>query len=105
MLRRLVQAADPAVRAFHTYGVSDRAGFAAMGMVETLIHTYDLLRGLDPASTWRPPADLAAPLLDRLFPHAPAGDAAEVLLHCCGRVPLGESPRLQKWRWDGTVRD
>jgi hypothetical protein len=105
LLRRVAQAADPGVRAYHTYGASDPAGFAAMGMVETLIHTYDLVRGLDSASTWRPPAELAAPRLDRLFPDAPAGDAAEVLLHCCGRVPLGETPRLHKWRWDGTVHD
>ena len=37
LLHRIAQSADPGVRAHHNYGVSDAAGFAAMGVVETLI--------------------------------------------------------------------
>ena len=104
LLRRTVLAADPADRAHHVYGTSDPEGFTAMGLVEILVHTYDLVRGLDPGSSWRPPASLAEPGLLRLFPQAPAGDPSDALLYCCGRIPLGPLPRLTTWRWDGTPR-
>jgi hypothetical protein len=104
LLNRIARSADPALRAHHNYGVSDAAGFAAMGVVETLIHTFDVVRGLNPADPWRPPAALAAPVIARLFPHAPSGDPTEVLLYCCGRAALGEQPRQPEWQWDGRVR-
>jgi hypothetical protein len=104
LLYRIARSADPAGRAHHNYGVSDPAGFAAMGVVETLIHTFDVVRGLNPADPWRPTAELAAPVLARLFPHAPGGDPVDVLLYCCGRAPLGDLPRQTEWQWDGTVR-
>jgi hypothetical protein len=89
--------ADPTSRAFHPMGNSDPYGFVAMGMVEGLVHTYDIARGL--GSDWRPPADLCAPVLDRLFPEAPDGDPSDVLLWCAGRAPLGDWPRQTSWRW------
>jgi hypothetical protein len=104
LLVAAVEAAGPSSRAHHVYGVSDPDGFAAMGVVETLIHTYDALHGLDSTSTWRPPDDLASPVLARLFPHTPPGLAAcpgDVLLHMCGRIPLGDRPRPTDWRWYG----
>jgi hypothetical protein len=105
LLHRTVRSADPGQRAHHNYGVSDPAGFAAMGVVEILIHTFDVVRGLNPADPWRLPAALAAPVIARLFPHAPGGDPVDVLLYCCGRAALGELPRQTgEWRWDGTVR-
>ena len=105
LLHRIARSAGPDLRAHHNYGVSDAAGFAAMGVVETLIHTLDVVRGLNPTDPWRPPAELAAPVIARLFPHAPSGDPADVLLYCCGRTALGELPRqVGDWQWDGTVR-
>ncbi|MDR2986969.1 MAG: hypothetical protein LBV34_19240 [Nocardiopsaceae bacterium] len=104
LLDRISRSADPATRAHHNYGVSDPAGFAAMGVVETLIHTLDAVRGLNPADEWRPPAALAAPVIARLFPDAPSGDPTDVLLYCCGRAPLREMPQQTDWQWDGTVR-
>jgi hypothetical protein len=105
LLRRVAVCARPVDRAYHVFGVSDAEGFVAMGAAETLVHTYDIVRGLDGASSWLPPAELATQVLRRLFPAAPEGHPSEVLLYCCGRVPLGESPRLRNWRWDGRVRD
>jgi hypothetical protein len=49
LLHRIALSADPDLRAHHNYGVSDAAGFAAMGVVETLIHTFDVVRGLNPS--------------------------------------------------------
>lgn len=104
LLHRIALTASPEVRAHHNYGLSDPAGFAAMGAVETLIHTLDVVRGLNPADPWRPPAELAAPVIARLFPDAPSGDPTDVLLYCCGRAPLGELPLRTDWQWDGRVR-
>jgi hypothetical protein len=67
-------------------------------------HTFDVMSALNPADQWRPPAELAAPVIARLFPHAPGGDPADVLLYCGGRAALGELPRQAQWEWDGTVR-
>jgi len=102
ILQRTVAAALPGDRGYHVYGTSDAEGFAAMGVVETLVHTYDIATalGLD----WRPPAGMCVPVLARLFPDAPPGDPSAVLLWCTGRTVLDDRPRLTEWRWDGTVR-
>jgi len=103
ILERTVAAASPDDRGFHNYGTSDAEGFAAMGVVETLVHGYDIAAGL--GLDWRPPADLCAPVLARLFPDAPPGDPSAVLMWCAGRAPLGDRPRRTgDWQWDGTVR-
>lgn len=104
LLHRIARTAGLEVRAHHNYGVSDASGFAAMGVVETLIHTYDVARGLNPADLWRPPSELAEAVISRLFPRAPSGDPVDVLLYCCGRAPLGELPRQTEWQWDGRFR-
>jgi hypothetical protein len=41
LLAGAVALADPSSRAHHVYGVSDPGGFAAIGVVESLVHTYD----------------------------------------------------------------
>jgi hypothetical protein len=102
ILQCTVAAASPGDRGFHVYGTSDAEGFAAMGVVETLVHTYDIAAGL--GLDWRPPADLCAPALARLFPDAPPGDPSDVLLWCAGRTAFNDRPRRAEWRWDGTVR-
>jgi hypothetical protein len=104
LLHQAARSADPGLRALHNAGVSDAAGFAAMGVVELLTHTFDVVRGLNPADQWRPPAALAAPAIARLFPRAPGGDPADVLLYCCGRAGLGALPRQARWGWDVAVR-
>jgi uncharacterized protein (TIGR03083 family) len=99
ILARIVETTPPDARGFHNYGISDAEGFAAMGAIETMIHAYDMATGL--GVEWRPPGDLSATLLARLFPDAPDGDPADVLLWCCGRASLGDLERRMDWRWDG----
>lgn len=104
ILASAVREADPQVRAFHPWGTSDGPGFAAMGVLEMVVHTYDVTAamGLD-----RLPSDeLCAPVVERLFPNAPTGHApAETLLWCTGRIDLPGLPRRRDWGgWDGTVR-
>jgi Mycothiol maleylpyruvate isomerase N-terminal domain len=94
LLSTALAAAGPATRAWH-WGPTDVTGFAAMGVTETLMHTWDITRGLD--VDWRPPADLCAAVTERLFPDAPGGDPADALLWCTGRIALPERPRRTSW--------
>ncbi|MEU6621975.1 maleylpyruvate isomerase N-terminal domain-containing protein [Streptomyces litmocidini] len=103
LLVAMVRTAPPQTRAHHVFGVSDPEGFAAMGIVETLVHTHDLAQGIDLA--WSPPADLCSRVLARLFPDAPPSpDSWTTLLWATGRAELPGHPRLTAWRWDGTPR-
>jgi hypothetical protein len=79
-----------------------------MGVVESLVHTYDAVHGLDSSSTWQPPDDLALPVLNRLFRDTPSDVAdtpGDALLYMCGRTSLADLPRLTDWRWYGAPRD
>ncbi|MFH8487864.1 hypothetical protein [Streptomyces longisporoflavus] len=103
LLIAMVRTAPPTTRAYHGYGTSDPEGFAAMGIVETLVHTHDLAEGLGLA--WAPPADICARVLVRLFPDAPHDtDPWPTLLWATGRADLLGHPRPTFWRWYGEPR-
>ncbi|WP_455358123.1 hypothetical protein [Streptomyces sp. SYSU K21746] len=103
LLVAMVRTTPPHVRAYHGHGISDPEGFAAMGIVETLVHTHDLAEGL--GLTWTPPAGLCARVLARLFPDAPAGTPPwPTLLWATGRTELPGHARLTTWRWYGEPR-
>ncbi len=103
MLAAMVNAVPPARLSFHTYGPSDASGFAAMGVVEVLVHMHDVATGLD--LTWSPPSDLCTAALRRLFPSAPSDrDPWLTLLWATGRVDLPGLPMQTSWTWDGTPR-
>ncbi|MFE9775532.1 maleylpyruvate isomerase N-terminal domain-containing protein [Streptomyces sp. NPDC005931] len=90
-------------RAWHPWGRSDATGFAAMGITELTVHTFDITRAL--GLPWTPPDDLSTAVLARLFPDAPTGHSpSETLLWCTGRIPLPGLPRRADWQWDGSVR-
>jgi len=101
LLVAMVRTTPPSVRSHHSFGASDPAGFAAMGMVETLVHTHDIASGL--GLPWTPPADPCGKVLTRLFPEAPADtDRWQTLLWATGRADLPSHPRVTSWRWHGT---
>jgi hypothetical protein len=103
MLAATVDAAPPDRLSFHAYGPSDPSGFAAMGVVEVLVHTHDVAVGLD--LTWSPPADLCTEALHRLFPSAPSdGEPWPTLLWSTGRANLPGLPAQTSWTWDGAPR-
>lgn len=104
LLRLATASASPSARGFHPMGISDAGGFLAMGLVEGLVHTYDLARGL--GQRWSPPDELCVEPLARLFPEAPPRREAapgQALLWCTGRIALEGRPRLTEWRWYGAV--
>ncbi|WP_307866013.1 maleylpyruvate isomerase N-terminal domain-containing protein [Streptomyces smyrnaeus] len=103
VLRSAVREAPATVRAWHPWGHSDASGFAAMGLAELTVHTFDIGRGL--GLELRPSNEVSAVILDRLFPDAPVGHAAsDTLLWCTGRTELPGLPHRTSWQWDGTVR-
>jgi hypothetical protein len=98
VLARVVDAAPPAERGFHPEGRPDAAGFAALGCAELLLHTDDIATGTGVA--FAPPADLAAAVLDRLFPETPGGpDPWAALRWATGRGDLPGRPRRSGWRY------
>lgn len=100
LLAAVVDTADADTLAPHVFGASDPEGFAAMGIVETLVHTYDITQGLDRAG--EPPQDLSERALARLFPDVPAiGTPWSTLLWATGRTETPDRPRRTDWRWHG----
>ncbi|MEV6343747.1 maleylpyruvate isomerase N-terminal domain-containing protein [Actinoplanes sp. NPDC051851] len=96
ILATVVRSRGPEARAWH-WGPTGPDGFAALGVNEILLHTWDVTRGLG-APEWRPPADLCAAVLARLFPNAPGADPVDGLLWCTGRIALPDRPRLTSWK-------
>lgn len=100
LLATVVDATDPTTLAPHVFGASDPEGFAAMGVVETLVHTHDIAEGLNRA--WEPPQDLSERVLTRLFPDVPVVDTPwSTLLWATGRMETPDRPRRTTWRWHG----
>jgi hypothetical protein len=102
MLAAMVDTVPADRLSFHNYGPSDAAGFAAMGVVEVLVHMHDVATGL--TVPWSPPADLCAAALARLFPSVPAADDPwTTLLWATGRVALPDRPVRTSWVWESTA--
>jgi hypothetical protein len=92
-----LDAAGPAATAWH-WGPTDRTGFAALGVNEILVHTWDIAQGL--GLRWSPPPDLAAAVLSRLFPDVPPDadpDSGRTLLWATGRIALAGHSRRGSW--------
>jgi hypothetical protein len=79
------------------WGMSDAAGFAALGVAETLIHTYDITQGLGVA--WLPPEPLCRLVAARLLADSPPGRASEILLWATGRADLAGHAPVGEWVW------
>lgn len=100
MLSGVVARTSDSARAHHVWGASDRTGFAAMGIVEVLVHMHDLT--VDTDTSWEPSSDLCGRVLARLFPDVEVGPAPwHTLLWATGRVELEGLPRRESWRWYG----
>ena len=106
--RLLVLAADalpPATRLFHPTGRPDAAGYIAMACDEILVHGADIAGAFGLPLVV--PDDLAARVVARLFPWAPAGYGGwETLLWANGRADLGGQPAANsRWRWQAEPLD
>ncbi|WP_207917414.1 GNAT family N-acetyltransferase [Streptomyces sp. BK205] len=104
LLAAAVRTAPREARAFHPYPFrsANREGFAAMGITEVLLHTYDVARGLDLA--YEPPAHLPEYVLTRIFPEVqPGPDPWRTLLWATGRGDLPGRARRTEWRWSNNL--
>lgn len=100
LLAAIVDTTDATTLAPHVFGASDPEGFAAMGIVETLVHTHDIAQGL--ADFREPPQDLSERVLARLFPEVSVIDTPwSTLLWATGRIETPDRPRRTNWRWHG----
>ncbi|ANP55787.1 acetyltransferase [Streptomyces griseochromogenes] len=100
LLAATVRATPREVRAIHPYpfGSADREGFAAMGITELLLHTYDITQGL--GLPYEPSEELAESALTWLFPHVQPGPAPwPTLLWATGRGELPGRAPVTDWRW------
>jgi hypothetical protein len=105
MLAAMVRVTPSAVTAFHSFGPADAEASAAMGVLETMVHTYDVATGC--GVEWTPDRPLCARVLARLMPDVdattgPDGDPWRVLLWATGRIDLPDRPRRRQWRWHNT---
>lgn len=105
LVAAVVDARPATARSWHIWGTADPEGFAAMGVVETLAHAFDLTQGLGVDFT--APADLVAPALARLFPEAPEDTVPwPTLLWATGRGELdGHAKRSPDWTWHSAPLD
>lgn len=107
ILQRSIRESEISDRAWHSYGVSDPVGFAAMGVVEVSVHTYDLAKGF--GINFVPNHEAAHFAIDRLFSGTteyPKFDThGQLLLWLAGRIELSGAPRRQGWKWNGTPRE
>ena len=106
VLEKVVKDSDPGDRAFHSYGISDPVGFAAMGVVEVSVHTYDLAKGFGVDFI---PDNLAAEFaINRLFSgtteYPEYKSYGELLLWLAGRTELSGAERRSGWKWNGVPR-
>ncbi|MFC8144285.1 GNAT family N-acetyltransferase [Streptomyces paradoxus] len=92
------------VRAFHPHPFrsANREGFAAMGVVEVLLHTHDISEGL--GLSYEPAPELCDFVLARLFPHVQPGPTPwPTLLWATGRGELPGRAPVTEWRWNNNL--
>lgn len=98
LLGAMVRTVPPERVGYHGFGLADAEASAAMGVLETLVHTDDVAAGLGlprPADPER-----AARVLARLLPEVdPGDDAWTALLWATGRADLPGRERRTRWRW------
>lgn len=110
VLHHVVAMATSTDRAWHAYGISDPTGFAAMGVVEVSVHTFDLAKGF--GDDFTPLDGPSAFAINRLFVDTVETNQAfknespgKQLLWYAGRIELAGLARRQGWKWNGLVRD
>jgi hypothetical protein len=106
VLQKVVSSASLDDRAWHAYGVSDPVGFAAMGVIEVSVHTYDLAKGFGIDFV---PNTLASEFaINRVFSGTvefPNFEShGQLLLWLAGRIELSGVVRRSGWKWNGTPR-
>lgn len=96
----VAEATAPEVTAPHVFGRTGAEGFAAMSVVELIVHGHDIFAGTD--VTWTPDSEMCERVLSELFPSVDVDSAEDcfgVLLWSTGRIELPGMPLRTEWRW------
>lgn len=94
----MLAGAEPGLAVWHPHGSSDMPGVAGMGVVETLVHTWEITSA--PGVSFAPDPDVCRRTLARLFPDVQiAAEPWHALLWATGRITLPGHPRRGAWRW------
>jgi catechol 2,3-dioxygenase-like lactoylglutathione lyase family enzyme len=102
LLAAMVRVTPPTVLAHHSFGSADAEASAAMGVLETVVHTHDVAGGL--GVPWTPDPGLCSRVIARLLPGIEAGpDPWSTLLWATGRIELPGRPRRTGWGWDNST--
>jgi hypothetical protein len=102
LLAAMVRVTPGEVRGHHTFGPADPEASAAMGVIETVVHTADVARGL--GLEYQPDPALCRRVLDRLFPDVEqTSEPWETLQWAAGRIALPGRPRRVDWRWSNAA--
>ncbi|MFE4665380.1 GNAT family N-acetyltransferase [Streptomyces sp. NPDC056716] len=104
LLAAAVRTAPRHARAFHPYPFrsANREGFAAMGVAEVLLHTYDIAGAL--GLRYEPAAGHADFVLRTLFADVRPGPGAwPTLLWATGRGALPGRAPVTEWRWHNNL--
>jgi hypothetical protein len=98
LLGAALATAPAGVVVWHPYGMADLDAVTGMGIVETLVHAWDITSAL--GEPFAPDPGLAAATLARMFPDVrPAADPWRTLLWATGRAELEDRSRRTHWRW------
>ncbi len=99
VLAAVVETTPSSVRGYHPFGNSDASGFAAMGVTELILHTFDILSAHGVA--FHPEDEIVSKVLSRIFPNADhSAEPWGELLRLTGRTA---ETRGSRWRWDSSV--
>ncbi|MER6674542.1 GNAT family N-acetyltransferase [Streptomyces sp. NPDC000983] len=100
LLAATIRTTPRGLRAPHPrpFGTANPEGFAALGVGEVLLHTYDIAEALGLA--YQPPAELAGFALTRLLPQVRPGPTPwSTLLWATGRGELPGRAPVTDWHW------
>ena len=87
LLAAMVRVTPRDVRAHHSFGPADPEASAAMGVIETVVHTADVACGL--GVDYQPDPGLCERVLARLFPDVePTSEPWQTLQWATGRIAL-----------------
>jgi hypothetical protein len=104
VFQTLLRVAPEGATGWHPYGVADAGDTAAMGVIELMVHTWDICQGL--GVEWAAPQEPSRRVLDRVFldvdradPALSGVDSWRTLLWATGRTELPDVSRRDSWRW------
>ena len=98
LLSAVITATPADIVVWHPAGMADLSAVAGMGIIEALVHTWDIATALN--LPYSPDAELCAATVARMFPEVrTTADPWLDLLWATGRHEALARPRRTDWQW------